>query len=398
MKIVPLVCLILLAVATSALAAAPSRPKLLGTTPKETSAQQIATDGLDTGNAEAAATNLPPDEYTRGRIISITPTGYQIKLDSGKESGQTVTVKTEDVELANGTGELKVGAAVVVVKSWEDGGMPSYHLLDDYRLPALAIIFAIFLAAVTVIGGWRGVTSVIGLAATVGVIVGYIVPTIVHGGDALNTCLIGTFVIAAASLYLAHGFNRRTTVALSSTVLALGFSARLASNWVSLTRLFGTGSEEAMYLKNNGFDGLDLRGLLLGGIMLGVLGILDDITTAQAAVVEELKRANPSLGWRELFRRSLSVGREHIASLVNTLFLAYAGIGLPLFLLLVASKDQPLWLTLNSEMIADEVVRTLVGSVCLVLAVPLTGVIAAVYYGRPGVKLTDQAPPGHQHG
>jgi uncharacterized membrane protein len=137
---------------------------------------------------------------------------------------------------------------------------------------------------------------------------------------------------------------------------------------------------------------------LLGGIMLGVLGVLDDITTAQSAVVDELKRANPSLPFKELYKRGLSVGREHIASLVNTLFLAYAGASLPLFMLFTVYRDQPVWFLLNNEVISEEIVRTLVGSVCLILAVPITTALAAAIFGKTGPdKTTDHQGHAHVH-
>jgi uncharacterized membrane protein len=140
-----------------------------------------------------------------------------------------------------------------------------------------------------------------------------------------------------------------------------------------------------------------MRGLLLGGIILGALGVLDDITTAQAAAVDELHRANPSLDARELYRRGLSVGREHITALVNTLFLAYAGASLPLFILFTIYNEVPVWVALNSEFVAEEVVRTLVGSMALILAVPITTAAAATIVSRSiGGGSTSAA--GHRHG
>ncbi len=150
---------------------------------------------------------------------------------------------------------------------------------------------------------------------------------------------------------------------------------------VSFTHLFGMGSEESLFILGD-LPGISLKGLLLGGIMLGLLGVLDDITTAQSAVVDELKQANQSLSFSELYRRGLSVGREHIASLINTLFLAYAGASLPLFLLFSLNQGQELWMIFNNEMIAEEIVRTLVGSTGLILAVPITTALAAYVFQK----------------
>ncbi|MEK9181053.1 MAG: YibE/F family protein, partial [Patescibacteria group bacterium] len=127
---------------------------------------------------------------------------------------------------------------------------------------------------------------------------------------------------------------------------------------------------------------LDLRGLLLAGIIVGALGVLDDTTTVQAATVEELKQANPAFTFADLYRGGLSVGREHITSLVNTLVLAYLGSQLLIFILFYAGPNQPLWVTLNSEFIGEEIIRTLVGSATIILAVPITTLLAAWYFSR----------------
>jgi uncharacterized membrane protein len=221
----------------------------------------------------------------------------------------------------------------------------------------------------------------LGLVASAAIIVWFIVPRIIGGADPLWTSLLGCIAIACVSLFLAHGFNKRTGIAFAATLITLGISAFAAVEAVSFTHLFGMGSEESLYVLGD-LPGLSLKGLLLGGIMLGLLGVLDDITTAQSAVVDELKQANPELDFKELYRRGLSVGREHIASLINTLFLAYAGVALPLFLLFSLNKGQPLWTVFNNEMIAEEIVRTLVGSACLILAVPITTALAAYAFRK----------------
>jgi uncharacterized membrane protein len=145
--------------------------------------------------------------------------------------------------------------------------------------------------------------------------------------------------------------------------------------------LNGNGTEDAFFLQANSLK-INLQGVFLSGIIIGVLGVLDDVTTGQSAAVEELHFANPTLGFSELYRRGLSVGREHIASLVNTLVLAYTGVSFPFLLLYGSRQLQPLWVTLNGNFIAEEIVRTLVGSSVLVIAVPLTTLLAAYYYGR----------------
>lgn len=333
--------------------------------------------------AVAAEPGVPPDEYLRGKVLSAEPTDegirYRFLLLSGAEKGREVEVMVRDYEVRGGRQKLGAGGTAVLLKSYKFGATAEYYFVDAYRVPALAVAAVLFFLLAVVFGGRRGAASVLGLAASVFIILGVLVPRIMAGADPFRVIVAGTFLIAAVTIFLAHGVNRRTSIAFSATVLTLGLAAVLAVLAVAATRLFGTGSEHALYLQLGGNGPLDLRGLLLGGILLGALGVLDDVTTAQSAVVEELKRADPTLSFSELWRRGLSVGREHIAALVNTLFLAYAGAGLPLFLLFFMYKEQPFWFILNSEIIAEEIVRTLVGSGALILAVPIATALAARY-------------------
>ncbi len=167
-------------------------------------------------------------------------------------------------------------------------------------------------------------------------------------------------------------------------MITLGIALGLTVSFTFFANLLGIATEQSAYLKT-AIATIDLRGLLLGGIIIGMLGVLDDVTVGQVTTVQEIKDANRSLGFKELYRRGTSVGREHIASLVNTLMLAYAGVSFPLFLLLIVqsqSNTVPLWLAVNGEPIAQEIVRTLVGSLALVFAVPITTLLAAYYYGK----------------
>lgn len=355
---------------------------------------------------------LPPDEYARGRVLSVEEKGvqtdalgeiervadYRVRLLSGPQKGEDITIAGSVFSAKGGQRPIAVGDRVVLVKSVQIDGSVRWYVADTYRLPTLLWMTLGFFALAVLFGGLRGFTSMLGLGASVFIILGWIVPRILGGGSPFIATLIGTFAIAAVSLYLAHGFNKRTSVAFVGTIITLALSAAFAALAVALARMNGMGDEHALYLQNGDFGAIDLRGLLLGGIMLGVLGVLDDITTAQSAVVDELKRANPSLPFKELYTRGLSVGREHIASLVNTLFLAYAGASLPLFLLFTVYKDQPVWFLLNSEVISEEIVRTLVGSVCLILAVPITTALAAAVFGKTGPdETTDHRGHGHAH-
>lgn len=355
--------------------------------------------------------SAPVDEFSRGTVLQVLTEetreagGAQyviqvlrVRLLSGPERGKNVRAEYSVTDTRSAEQRVRAGDTVVLAKSLSADGTTVYDVVDRFRLPPLLIILALFVGCVIAFSRTRGLMAVLGLGISIVVLARFVVPRILAGGNPLLVTLAGALVIALTSIYLAHGFSRRTSVALVGMLITLTLAAVLAIVFVDVAHLFGTGSEEAIYLQIGGQEILNLRGLLLGGILLGALGVLDDITTAQAAAVDEISRANPSLSRRGLYLRGLSVGREHITALVNTLVLAYAGASLPLFILFTQNADQPLWVTLNSEFVAEEVVRTLVGSLALTLAVPITTALAAHFLCRSGGRPEEgvqQSHPGH---
>ncbi len=322
---------------------------------------------------------------------------------------QTVEVKLEDgksVEVDNqmDTGALasqtvKVGETLVLTKLENETG-EQYVIADRYRIPAIIIIFGIFFALTIFFGGFKGLTSILGLFFTIFVLIDFVVPHIVSGGDPLKISLVGASIIAFVSIYMAHGLNRRTTIALLGTVISIAIATFMAVFFVDIAKLNGTGSEEALLLNVSSNITINLKGLLLGGIIFGVLGVMDDVTTAQSAAIEEIKRAKPDITFQELYRSGISVGKEHIVSLVNTLMLAYIGSSFPLLLLFSLNQGVPFWVTANSEFIIEEVIRTLVGSSALVIAVPLTTLLAAYFFSKWKVEPladSDSKPHLHRH-
>lgn len=356
--------------------------------PAVSHAQTAEVDSIENG-----APIVQPDEFYRGIVIE------QPKTEKITEYGQTGQIQLVPVRVLNGPEKdlelelefslppgttqsalLEKGDKVVVGKS-VFGEETTYYISDVYRLHGVWFLAALLAVLVLVFARWAGVRSMIGLFLSFIVIIFFIVPRIVEGQNALLVGFGGTLLIATASIFIAHGFRSRTTIAFISTLITILIALLLALLFTDLMHLFGLGSEEAFYLQATPEKLFNLRGILLAGIIIGTLGVLDDITTAQAAVVEELHKAQPSFTMRELFVRGSSVGREHIISLVNTLVLAYTGASLPL-LLLFEIYERPAWLILNSEIIMEELVRMLLGSTALVLAVPLTTGIAAWYYGK----------------
>jgi len=340
--------------------------------------------------------DLPPqveDVFYRGVIVGEPAEQIQtefgqtliiqtatVKLQNGPEEGRELELDFQMAEGTVGRAKLDDGDRVIVGKAvFPDDTV--YYISDVYRLHGLWILGGLFLLLVLLLARWAGIRSLIGLLVSFAVIIYYIVPRIIEGQNALMVGFVGTLVIATVSIFVAHGFRSRTTIAFVSTLITVMAALGIAVFFTDMMHLFGLGSEEAFLLQTSPEKIFNLRGILLAGIIIGTLGVLDDITTAQAAVVEELHLANESLSRHELYKRGSSVGREHIISLVNTLVLAYTGAALPL-LLLFDLYDQPTWLVLNSEIIIEEVVRMLVGSIALILAVPLTTGLAAWYYTK----------------
>lgn len=346
------------------------------------------------------AEKFPSNGLSLAQVVSVqndTSTLYLsqnivVQFLTGNTKGQTTTVSSRVVSSSTSNDYLLIspGEKVLIARDNLDSfpGSP-YYITDRYRLPALFFAILLFVIVAVAFGRIRGFTSLIGLAMSGGVLIGFVVPQILAGHDPLTICLIGAAAIALVSLYLAHGFNKRTTIALCGTLITLAVSAVLAIFFVSMAKLIGLATDQSFYLALGTNINLNLRGLLLGGIIIGALGVLDDVTIGQSATVYELKDANPNFDAKELYRRAMSIGREHIASLINTLFLAYAGISLPIILYLVAFQNGvPLWFALNGEPIAEEIVRTMVGSIGIILAVPITTLIASYYYGKHRAEKT----------
>ena len=317
----------------------------------------------------------------------------RVEITRGEEKGSERTVQYQ-IEDARFQPTLSVGDNVVLGKQ-SGHGEDVYYISDVYRLNTLWMMIALLALFAIIFAKKSGARSFLGLALSFLVIAFVIIPLILRGVSPLWASLLGGLIISLFATYVAHGFHARTTIALLGMLGTLIFAVIVSLIFVKLAHLTGLGSEDAFYLRYAPIDGLDLRGLLLGGILIGVLGVLDDVATAQAAAVEEIKRANEKLGFSELYKRGLSVGREHIVSLVNTLVLAYTGASFPLLLLFVI-YPKPWWVTLNSELVMEELVRMLVGSIALIVAVPLTTFLAAQYFQEPG-RVSETGGHTHSH-
>jgi uncharacterized membrane protein len=294
-----------------------------------------------------------------------------IKVQARLADGKQVRFDTTD---PTGT-TFRAGQRVRVSVLEQEGQPAFYNIRDLERTQPILVLVALFVLAVLAFGRWQGIRSLIGLALSFAVIVGFVIPAILHGRSPVPVALVGAMAIMLVSLYLSHGVSRKTTAAVVGTGLALVLTAALTAGFVAATSLTGLASEDAL---NASFQagGISLRGLLLAGIILGGLGVLDDVTMSQASLVFELRRADPTASFGKLVTGALAVGRDHIAATVNTLFLAYAGASLPLLVLFTTGGDS-LGTVATAEAAAVEIVRTLCGSIGLIAAVPLTTVLAA---------------------
>lgn len=277
-----------------------------------------------------------------------------------------------------GTFYLEPGDQVLVALGRDVNGGLTVYFADFVRVNPLIWLFGIFAVSILLISGWKGLRSLLSLVFSLLVIVGYIIPAILTGGDPVTVSITGSIILLTVTLYLTYGWNLKTHAAVVSMILVLLITGILAVVFVNTTRLRGTGDESALFLLQSMNLQINLRGLLLGGMIIGALGVLDDLVTTQASAVFELHHANASLGFRELFRSAMRIGRDHVAATVNTLVLAYAGASLPMFLLFSLGSGNYGTLV-NYEFVAAEIVRTLVGSLGLVSAVPLTTAIAIFF-------------------
>jgi len=321
-----------------------------------------------------------------------------VRLDSGPDEDTTTSFQ---IGVGGLDPEVDVGDEVRVVENAVAPGAESvrgqeYSLSDFERRRPMLLLALLFAGLVVVFARLRGVLSLVGLAVSLAVVLGFMVPAILDGKSPLAVAVVGSSAVMLTTIALAHGTGAKSLAAMIGTALSLVVTIALAVLFVDLTHLTGLASEESLFLQNSE-TGLSLDGLLLAGMVVAALGVLDDVTISQSSTVLALRGANPDQGFGELFGRAMSVGRDHVSATVNTLVLAYVGASLPL-LLIFSSSTLSFSDALNLELIAKEVVATLVGSVGLITAVPITTALAALLAGRlPAEQLPGEEHVGHSH-
>jgi uncharacterized membrane protein len=302
------------------------------------------------------------------------------RLESGPDAGRRVRLQLgatgglePDVDPGDG---IKVAEAPEPPPGAPPVAGTGYTLVDFQRGTPMAILAVVFVLVVLLFARLRGALSLLGLGFSLAVVLVFVVPAILEGESPLAVAVVGSLAVALVTIPLAHGWGAKSLSALLGTAASLLLIALLALVFTEATHLAGFSSEEATFLQLSGAN-LSLEGLLLAGMVIGALGVLDDVTVSQASTVLALRGAGPGLGFRDLFGRALRVGRDHVSATVNTLVLAYVGASLPV-LLIFSSADIGLGEALNLEVVAKEVVATLVGSIGLIAAVPVTTALAAL--------------------
>ena len=344
----------------------------------------------DLVDAEVLAVEVVEGEAVPESGFSGDTAELTVLLHDGPDAGATVELSTG----LDGLPDIEPGDRVALDRTVDADGEEHYYLTDFQRLPTLAWLLALFVVAVLAVSRWQGLRSLLGLALSLAVVVQFIVPAIVAGSNPPLVALVGAVAVMIVTLYLTHGVNEMTTSAIVGTAVALTLTVALALLFVDRGKITGYASDEAVFARF-AIEGLDLQGLVLAGLIIAALGVLDDVTVSQASTVFALHDTDRGLRWPELFARAMRVGRDHIASVVNTLFLAYTGASIALILLFSTGELPPLEI-LNSEVLAEEIVKTMVGSLGLIMAVPLTTALAAAV----AVRRPLSAPPvrgAHQH-
>ena len=338
------------------------------------------------------------DRIFKARVIEILqdqnttlPDGVEVRQQNVKLKGLNGDFVDKEI-IFTGIGDFdainkniyEVGDKVLAVASYDAEGIVNYYITDYVRNNALNWLFGIFVLALLLVGRWKGLRSIISLVMSFLVIVKYIIPQILNGSDPIIVTLFGSLVILLTVIYFTEGFKRVSHIATMSMLLSLSLAIGLSWFFVEAVKLSGFSSEEMSFLVTLGSGTINFKGLLLAGIIIGFLGVLDDVVISQISTVEQLIEADPAQSRKELFKKAHKVGIAHISSMTNTLFLAYAGASLPLLVLFSSGQSAftSLGDIINNEAIAEEIVRTLTGSVGLILAVPISTWIAVRWLAR----------------
>lgn len=343
-------------------------------TPLITHAQNAAKPSSTLAEAEVISIQNTGkvNEQNKGKLTNV-----KLKILNGKYAGKTFEFEDNAVALQHRI-VYQPGDRVIATISDIGNGKQTVYVSDYDRKPQLLVLFLLFLAVTITIARKQAITSLIGMLISVYVIAQIIIPSILAGTNAFTITIIGALIMIPSTYYLSHGFNKKTTIAVTATFITLAIVVALSYFFTAWARLTGFESEEAAFLQTAFGPSINILSLLLAGMLIGALAVLDDITISQASIVASLRKSNERLSRKQLYKHAMDVGRDHVASLVNTFILVYVGASFPLVLLFYNTQT-PMSLILNQEIIATEIVRTLISSIGIILAVPVTTYLATVW-------------------
>lgn len=347
---------------------------------------------LSTFSASPQGSSRLPADTVQARVIQIieegeitlgdnAPQTYQIllvQLLEGQYAGRQVIIDYGQRQIRPEGLRLQPDEKILVTVGKQPDGQITAYFTDYVRTNSLLWLVAAFVILTILISGWKGVRSLIGLVLSFMVIIAYIIPQILGGEDPVRVSIIGAFFLLATTLYLVYGWTLKTHAAAIGMLIALLITGLLSGIFVNLTRLTGYSDENAMFLVQMAETQINLRGLVLAGMLIGALGVLDDLVATQSSAVFELRATDPELNLHDLYTTAMRIGSDHVAATVNTLFMAYAGAALPMLLLFSLSGERYGYLV-NLEFVTEEIVRTLVGSLGLIMAVPITTLLASLF-------------------
>jgi uncharacterized membrane protein len=362
----------------------------LGIGVSSTLAQEVHQEFQELVKGEVLEVVSESEREVTGTDTVSTVQELRVMLLEGEQEGEVVRLENDLVI-------LEVGDEIFVNHLRAIDGTEYYTFKDIERRGPLLALIVIFVALVLWLSGFQGLRALISLAISFAAIVFLLIPALLKGYQPALASLVISGIVLSATLFFTHGFKPRVVITFLGTFGAVFATCALAWIWVTWMRFTGFSDDTSVYLNFATGGSIDLSGLLLGGIIIGLLGVLDDVSITQASVVQELKGANPKLGFKQLYTKALRVGKDHVGSLVNTLALAYAGASLPL-ILLYSYSTSPILVIVNQEVIAAEILRIVVGSIGLILAVPLTTALAAWYFKDKMVDPDEDCGHTHSHG
>lgn len=352
---------------------------------KEVNASQLPVSG---------ETAPPTGERSAGDDGTALCKKATVEITSGKDEGR----KFVEVVQPDAPRQLRDGQGVVVAYAPDAPHDLQYSVTDVNRKFPLMLLAGVFALVVVAVGRMRGVMALVALALSFAVLTLFILPAILQGSNPLVVAVVGASAIMLIALYICHGLTARTSVAVIGTLISLLLIGLLGSLFIGWASLSGN-TDDNTGLIHGLYPHIDMSGLLLAGVIIGSLGVLDDVTVTQTSAVWELHQADPTMSAKQLYRAAIRIGRDHIASVVNTLVLAYAGAALPLLLLFSIARSS-MGTVANSELVAEEIVRTLIGSIGLVASVPVTTALAALVVAadRAGSGVEAGSPPPARSG